>query len=297
MSQTQSVADGRTVIATPIWCTVMRGFQIFFAFVIMILAGLLIHGYAMDANVFGLVCGLFTFVVAIYALVTEKAPTAHSAYNVWAILSLDLFMAILWLASMGANAALRSTFTVNVNADCYNDGSAVNSGHCVVSRAELNKRYAVVSKAGLAYISGIAGLSALEMLLFLGPLIFIGHTFRMQHQGQSQTVSSTTTNLEMGKQQTPMLNPNHPSSAPQQPQYHETQEYKPQYDQTQHPVHQAPGTVPSPAPLAQDYHHQQFQQQTGYQGAVPPQQYQQGAPQQQQYPYAPNSQPYGHPGA
>jgi len=141
-------------------------------------------------------------------------------------------------------------------------------------------------------------------LLFLGPLIFIGHTFRMQHQGQSQTVSATTTNLEMGQQQAPMLNPNHPSAAPQQPQYHESQDYKPQYAQNQQPVHQAPGTTPSPAPLAQDYHHQQFQQQTGYQGAAPQQQYQQGVPQQQQqqqqqqqYPYAPNAQPYGHPGA
>jgi len=72
-------------------------------------------------------------------------------------------MAILWLASMGANAALRSTFTVDVNADCYNDGSTVNSGHCVISRGDVHKRAAVVTQAGKAYMSGIAGLSALEM--------------------------------------------------------------------------------------------------------------------------------------
>ena len=78
-------------------------------------------------------------------------------------MSLDLFMAILWLSSMGANAALRATFVVSVNADCWNDGSAVNSGHCVVSRRDLGKRSAVATQAGLAEMSAVAGLSALQM--------------------------------------------------------------------------------------------------------------------------------------
>ena len=66
---------------------------------------------------------------------------------------------------MGANAALRGTFTVDVNADCYDDGSAVNSGYCVVSRRSggLSKRMAVATQAGLAEMSAIAGLSAIEM--------------------------------------------------------------------------------------------------------------------------------------
>lgn len=33
----------------------MRGFQVFFAFVILAMCGYLIHGHAMDANVFALV--------------------------------------------------------------------------------------------------------------------------------------------------------------------------------------------------------------------------------------------------
>ncbi len=74
-------------------------------------------------------------------------------------------MAILWLSSMGANAALRSTFIYNVDAECYNDGSAINSGHCVVEKRNmLGKRVdAVATQAGLAEMSAIAGLSALEM--------------------------------------------------------------------------------------------------------------------------------------
>ncbi len=105
-------------------------------------------------------------IIVTYALVSEKAPNCRNAYNIWAVLSLDLFMAILWLSSMGANAALRGEFTVSVNADCWDDGSTVNAGHCVVSRQTdgLSKRVnAVAGKNGLAEMSAIAGLSALEM--------------------------------------------------------------------------------------------------------------------------------------
>lgn len=53
-----SAVDGTNafVVHTPMWVTVVRGFQAFFCFIILILAGLLIHGLALDAVVFGLVC-------------------------------------------------------------------------------------------------------------------------------------------------------------------------------------------------------------------------------------------------
>lgn len=67
---------------------------------------------------------------------------------------------------MGANAALRASFIYDVNADCYDDGSAINAGHCIVSKRghSMGKRYPVASHAGLAEMSAVAGLSALEML-------------------------------------------------------------------------------------------------------------------------------------
>lgn len=43
-------------VHTPVWCTVVRGFQAFFGFIIIILAGLIIHGLALDAVIFALVC-------------------------------------------------------------------------------------------------------------------------------------------------------------------------------------------------------------------------------------------------
>jgi len=184
-------------VNTPLWCTVLRGLSIFFGFAIIIMAGILIHGKAMDAHAFALVvvkqsqislacpsslgfmleahmlinhlpthpqC-LMTWVVAIYALVSEKVPSARGAYNIWAILSLDLFMAIMWLASMGANAAQRAAFRYSVTVEgCYNDGSAISSNHCIVSKKrDLEKRAAVADDGGLAMMAAIAGLSALQM--------------------------------------------------------------------------------------------------------------------------------------
>ena len=105
-----------------------------------------------------------TWVVVAYAVVTEKFPGAHNLYNIWAVLSLDLLMAIFWLASMGANAALRASFIYDVDLlGCYNDGSAVNSNTCIVAKRGLVRRAAVAGPVGLAVMSAVAGLSALVM--------------------------------------------------------------------------------------------------------------------------------------
>jgi hypothetical protein len=41
---------------TPTWVVVVRGVQVLFGFVILVMAGYLIHGYAMGANGFAVVC-------------------------------------------------------------------------------------------------------------------------------------------------------------------------------------------------------------------------------------------------
>lgn len=102
---------------------------------------------------------LFTWIIVVYALVTEKVPTCHVAYNTFALLALDALMIIFWLSCMGAIAAARATFNVDVNATCYSDGSSVNSGQCVVSKRGVG----VATKAALAAMSAAAGVSAIEM--------------------------------------------------------------------------------------------------------------------------------------
>lgn len=105
---------------------------------------------------------MFTAIVVGYTLITEKVHGANGAYNIWAVLSLDFVMAIFWLASLGSNAALRAAFTQDVNIEsCYNDGSAVSSNHCTISRRSINKRGAVAGSVGLSVMSAIAGVSAL----------------------------------------------------------------------------------------------------------------------------------------
>jgi hypothetical protein len=48
--------DERYIQHTPVWVVVVRGAQVLFGFVILCMAGYLIHGYALDANVYALVC-------------------------------------------------------------------------------------------------------------------------------------------------------------------------------------------------------------------------------------------------
>ncbi|KAK0707985.1 hypothetical protein B0H67DRAFT_325443 [Lasiosphaeris hirsuta] len=146
-----------------------------------------------------------TWVVVAYALVTEKVPGARGAYNIWAVLSLDLLMAIFWLASMGANAANRAAFRYDVDVEyCYNDGSTISSNHCVVSKRDLEKRAAVAGSVGLACMSAVAGLSALVMFLFIATLVFHGHTFRLHHAAK-KSLTPDNAIVEMKAQQTPML--------------------------------------------------------------------------------------------
>lgn len=56
---------------TPIWVVVVRGLQVFFAFVVFIMAAVLIHGHAMSANGFALVC--------VSLLVPVKVPLRRPA--------------------------------------------------------------------------------------------------------------------------------------------------------------------------------------------------------------------------
>ena len=86
-------------------------------------------------------------------------PAAHVAYNYWAVLALDVFAAIFWLASMADLAATRTSFKYHtVINGCYNDGYG---GVCYTKR-DLEKRD-VATYSYLDMMSASAGLSALEM--------------------------------------------------------------------------------------------------------------------------------------
>jgi hypothetical protein len=175
------VEHDRYIQQTPMWVVVLRGAQVLLSLIVLGMAGYLLgvfvtpkgangfavatvsrlllwvlgasldgcasvtHGsrglYALRAD-----CesqAVFTWIIVAYELVSEKVPSARGAYNIWAILSLDFVMAIFWLASLGANAALRASFSIPV----YNSRS-------------LGKRD-FANNEQLAIMSAIAGVSAL----------------------------------------------------------------------------------------------------------------------------------------
>ncbi|XXG96884.1 hypothetical protein Hte_003175 [Hypoxylon texense] len=173
---------GETIIPTPTWFIALRVFQIVLALVVVAMTGWWIHGLYYDELGFVIVCGLFTWIIAVYAILAEKVASCRRAYNTWAILALDLLMIIFWLAAMAATANRRSKFTVPVTASCVSDGSTVNSGHCTVW-----KRAGVATSGALSVLSGIAGISALIMLLFVATFAYVCHFFRLSIWGHSTT--------------------------------------------------------------------------------------------------------------
>ncbi|KAI1384830.1 uncharacterized protein F4822DRAFT_374426 [Hypoxylon trugodes] len=178
MEEAGSHRTGATLIPTPTWFIALRVLQIVFSLVAVAMAGWWIHGLYEDELGFVIVSGLFTWIIAVYALLSEKVVSCQRAYNTWAILVLDSLMIIFWLAAMAANANLRSKFSVKVNASCVSDGSAINSGHCSVV-----KRNEFASDSALAVLSGVAGISALIMLLFVATFAYVCHFFRLSFSG------------------------------------------------------------------------------------------------------------------
>ncbi|KAJ4288707.1 hypothetical protein N0V88_007241 [Collariella sp. IMI 366227] len=254
-------ATEQYIQTTPKWVVIVRGFQFFWAIVILGLAGYLIHGHAMGAHGFAVVCGLFTWIVVLYTLITEKVPSANKGYNIWAVLALDFLMALFWLACLGSTAALRVSFNQRVTVTgCYNDGSAVNSNHCTYA-----KRAAVADEGGLAIMSAIPGLSAINWynaLLFIATLVFHGHTYRLWHQEHKKPSVDNATYSDAQQYQSQMYPPQPDTAAEYQKQQAAVATYPvpPQQQQqapygypdpnaqqyAQHPAYISPHGTPAP---------------------------------------------------
>ncbi|CAK7209993.1 hypothetical protein SCUCBS95973_000639 [Sporothrix curviconia] len=224
------------VFPMPVAVIVARGFQTFISFVIMVMAGMLMHGLVLSAYAFAFVCGLFTLIIAVYAILAEKVTSCRAAYNYWAVFSLDLLMVIFWLASMGANAALRGTFKYSTEAECFDDGSTFNAGTCYTSKRDgiVVKRAAVAGKVGLAEISAIAGLSAVQMLLFAATFGYLAHQVRLHLKAQKQGIQSDDAGVVEMKGQpgggsyvsaAPVYDPDAPLPASSSAQPYSTQAY------------------------------------------------------------------------
>lgn len=103
---------------------------------------------------------VLTWIVVTYALTTEKVTAWNVGYHILAVVVLDGFMLIMWLAAWAAVAARRATFRIPaVVSECYDNGDIVNSKSCLRKRALFKRDY--LFKKGQAEMSAAAGLGAL----------------------------------------------------------------------------------------------------------------------------------------
>ncbi|KIW01995.1 uncharacterized protein PV09_06505 [Verruconis gallopava] len=204
------------IVPMPKGFLAVRILQIVFALIVVGLTAFLISntiGFVFSATAFGIFCGILTLIIVTYDLVAEKA--AKAAYNMWAVLALDILMVIFWLSAMGSMAALRAAFTVPVTITTY--------------KRVITKRYyyAWAGNTYLAILAGAAGVSAIELILFIISLIMFGARLH-----RHRTSSRGTTNNGLGASN---VSP-------------EKIEMQPGAQQYQAPPQQAPSPAPTPAP-------------------------------------------------
>lgn len=93
-------------------------------------------------------------IIVLYNFLTSRVTSLHSAYNYWAVIFLDVVGAVLWLATMAAIAARRSTFRYRTTiSSCYNNGYG---GVCYKKRDVLVATYPYLNMmSACAVISAI----------------------------------------------------------------------------------------------------------------------------------------------
>ncbi|KAL2069839.1 hypothetical protein VTL71DRAFT_14518 [Oculimacula yallundae] len=272
----------------PIWVPIVHGAQVFLSVVILGLSGYIIHGKYFDTLGYVIFTSLLTWLVVAYLLVTAYISSFAKFTHIFLVIAANAGLILFWLAAMGATARLRASFKYNVTVyGCYDDGSNIDSGTCIVGRSEgLQKRAAVATTGGLAILSAIAGLSALVMLLFIATLVHAILTWKnsrsrvttepaqippKQEQGEGYQMAAQqpqfTSAPQQQQQQQQYAPPNQPYSPPPQ------QAYSPPPQQTYSPPPQQAYSPPpqqfSPPPQGyaapqQGYEQQQQQQQQQY---------------------------------
>ncbi|KAG5993716.1 hypothetical protein E4U52_001739 [Claviceps spartinae] len=296
------------VLHTPIWVTIVRALQILISLVILGLAGRLMHDLYLDEFGLAVATSVLTWIIVLYFLLTEKISSWQNAYHVIAVLALEAFLVVLWLATFAAAAARRASFKVQANMSyCYDDGSYINSLYCFRKRA-LEKG-AVLFKSGQDMFSAIAGLGALVWLLFIATFVYTlvmflrgrkEDRFPMGSASASSGGHGSTYPMEPKTEQTAPVVMRQQQQQEQQQYQQPIQQHQPiqhhQSDQLQQPIQHQP-IQHKPVP-SQSNQHQPAQPQTdNYQSTLPSQQSPQNdlsptqSPHQQ---YAASQPPQGH---
>jgi len=286
------------VLTPPRWVLIVRIFQGLFAGLVLGTSAYGIYWVSFGAWCFALFTALATIIVLLYIRLSTYVASLRAAYNYWAILALEIFMVVFWLASMGALAALRSTFTIPTEINgCVNYGYG---GICYKKR-ELAKRWAVATDGYLNMMSATAAFCAIEFLLFIATLTILSINIRRHRMAKGASQGPPTNDkLEAhpmnpvgyttAQQQPESVQPQYatqqqqyvppPAPQPYNPNPPQQQAYPPSMA-TQQTFTPPPQQAYSPPPQTQSPPPQQFQHQ---QGANPNQQYHEAPTPNQQYP-------------
>ncbi|CEJ90312.1 hypothetical protein VHEMI06103 [[Torrubiella] hemipterigena] len=160
------------ILHTPWGITVARVFQVIFALLVFGIAAVIIHGVYIEELGLCIAEALFTFIITAYLIITEKVNKCRPYYHIIAVVSLECFQWIMWIATFAATAARRAGFVIPVNpTNCQNDGSLINSSWCNIKR-QLETRTAILFKNGQILMSAAAGIGAIIWLLYTGTFIW-----------------------------------------------------------------------------------------------------------------------------
>lgn len=171
----QRVAGREHIPIYPKGFIALRIVQLVLALIILALAAYGVALVAFDGDIFIMVVALMTMIVTIYYIVCEFG--APAIYNYWAVLALDIFLLVMWIASFGLLASeVAAIFAVTTYYD-YWSGSYYSSNG--------------LSKTGRTWASclaGAAGLGGLEFALFIASLAIHGV---MMHRHRSAGLHCT----------------------------------------------------------------------------------------------------------
>lgn len=114
---TYSGSKTHPLIPTPKGFLAVRILQLLLGIVILGLTAFLINrtiGFTFNAEGLAIFTSLATLIIGIYAILAEERVMGESRNHLFALLALEIFAVIFWLATMANLAYLRSIFTLDV---------------------------------------------------------------------------------------------------------------------------------------------------------------------------------------
>lgn len=251
---------------------VLRFVQLILAVVVLGLCAYSLIYYSFAGNALTVFTAIATLIITVYSIVAKFGPAV--VYNYWAILALDIFGIIFWIASFALLASQTASFIAIGDTECVYDYY----GYTSCTSYELGGEDLIIAGC----LCAAAGMGGIEFILFIVSLSM--HSV-MMHRHRSAGLHNRPISPELGAEsgfptagpvpgEKPQPSHNVSSPHPQYASSHLTAVATPSPAQGQQmyqpPSAPAPGAVAQPTPY---YPQQQqgpiYQQPSFVEGQVP----------------------------